>query len=209
MADTLDDLLTRDAYEALWESRLATNGVGAITAATFRDYMRSTAANLDPRAGVLTGANVDDFNVPSTQPNAVKLSTFNLAPASDGLLFSPNAATDAIGVAKSCRCPFTFRFNGAWNTGEDINFELRINDAVPSNPANQVTISKEGKGSSDPEYLSATAVNLVISAADIAAGSGGYAWVSLWVYSTTGAFTVDQISATFGLSYTPFTAGAF
>lgn len=201
MADTLTDIKNRDELDALKTSLLPDNTTGDISPADIREYFRLSEASIDPRAGVIVGGVQDNIPVTATP---VKLAYFTVDAASDDVLFTADSANDEVLVHGNCRCPFTLRFQGKWAAGEDLTLELRINDAVPTNPSNIQTVTVEGKGATDPEAISFTAVNLTINDDDLTAG-GGSASVSVWISSTTGNFDLDQVQCTFGVSYTPYT----
>lgn len=177
---------------------------GNNTAAEVREtFLKSSEINTDQveslqsYPGVITdnGITIDNINITGTP---TKLTTFSVNSTSPNTVLESDQVNSLIKVYEPALYFVTFRFYGQWSAGEDLKFEIYLNDSP--NPITPVAFIQEGAGGSDPIIVSVTDIAYIVNSAAI---GGTNAEISVYVSSTTGDFTVDQLGITFGAEYNP------
>ena len=163
-----------------------------------KEFLRDLVKSSKAYSVAMSGA-ADTFNITGT-PTKFDNFTTNDATKAAGLM-EVDAANDRIRVFYPGLYYVTLRFNGSWNTGEDLTFEVRVNGAPHF--ATPFSYQKEGKGALDPELLSVTLYTFPLFSAFFA--GTGYADIEVYLSSSTGAFSLSQISTILGVRYEPFT----
>lgn len=166
-----------------------------------KHYLRNLLES-NKRYSLAMNGSSDNFSVTATP---TKFDNFTLDTATDGgILMSVDSATDRFIVEKAGMYFISLIFNGAWNGGEDLTFEVRVDGAV--NFYNPVIFNQEGKGTNDPTLLAVTQVAFPLGSALF---FGGPVDVELYLSSTTGTFSLTQISISMGIQYEPLTRETF
>ena len=189
----LNEAELRAANETLFQ----TGVVGGITAAKVREWNVDVIESDRSYRVVLSGGVVNGISVTNT---GVIWDHYDASPYPSNALLTPDFVAGSISAFEPALYFATIRFNGKWPANEDLNFHLHVNGA--ENTSTPILFSKEGKGINDPELVSVTDLDFIITSAMVAAGAGA-AKVELFISSTTGTFTLDQATVTLSLRYDP------
>ena len=175
---------------------------GVNTAAEVRSVLIDIMDSTLPQGMQLTNG-ADTINLTATP---TKVATFT-AISADNPLFTGDLVNNEINVLDSMAALVGFRFYGDWAATEDAVFEIYINGLA--HPTDPIFATSPGQGVGDPADVWTTNRLMLINAAMIAAGEGGNtAQLSLYGYSTTGNFTINQADIECGISYIKGTIGA-
>jgi len=192
-------ILNEAELKANNDAWFTTNGAGLITGANLNTFNIDLIESLQSYPGVISDGLVAGNNITATP---TKWTNFTTNDTSPNTIFEADQANSLIKVFEPCLTFITFRFNAQWPANEDLISEIYVNGAP--NPITPASVTKEGKGATDPELISVTDIAYVINSAMIAAGPGGaYAEIELFLSSATGPFTLDQIDVLIGAEYNP------
>ena len=174
-----------------------TGVIGGTSAADIRGFHVDLIESLKTYGGVISGAVVDNVEVTDVGSTWTE---FDTNTTSENELLRPDFTTGIVAVKQPALYFITIRFNGQWPANEDLHFHVHVNGI--ENSITPIEFNKEGKGTTDPELVSVTDIPFVIDTAMISAG-GTEADVTLFMSSSTGTFSVDQTTVTFGVRYSP------